>query len=112
MEFESLMHIIEAHPRYGPDMRAAVAEGVPLVLNYHSHNGSSWCVSICAKHTNAYELLTKGLEDLRELVHIEGFGSSKENGRKLCEALSITLLAHYELERLPELYLESKPMPR
>lgn len=113
MNLDGLMRVIDEHATYGPDMRAAVAEGVPLVLNYHDHGGKgAYCVSICAKHTAAFDLLTKGVEDLREIVHIEGFGPTLEDCRPRCEALAVTLLGHYELESLPEVYLNGELAPR
>lgn len=113
MTLEQLMRIIDEHATYGPAMRAAVAEGTPLVLNYHDHGGQgTYCVSICAKHTAALDLLTKGIEDLRELVHVEGFGPNLEECRPRCEALAVVLLDHYDLEKLPEVYLNGEPAPR
>ncbi|MEX1025258.1 MAG: hypothetical protein WD226_09290 [Planctomycetota bacterium] len=112
MTLDQLLQLIDEHPAYGPAMRKAVDAGVPLVLNYHDHGGQgTYCVSIAAKETAAFDLLMKGVENLRELAHVEGFGPNVEECRPRCEALAVTLLAHYELERLPEIYLNGEPAP-
>ncbi len=112
MDLAPLMQLIDKHATYGPAMLEAIARGVPLVLNYHDHGGEgSYCVSICAKETAALDLLMKGVEDLRELVHVEGFGPNIEECRPRSEALAVTLMAHYELDRLPEIYLNGAPAP-
>ena len=37
--FEELIHLIEQHPTYSSAMRNAIARNLPLVLNYHTHQG-------------------------------------------------------------------------
>jgi hypothetical protein len=112
MNLDQLMQLIDQHGSYGPAITEAIEKGVPLILNYHDHGGQgAFCVSICAKETAAIDLLMKGVEDLRELVHVEGFGPSIEECRPRCEALAVRLLAHYELPRMPEVYLNGEPAP-
>lgn len=108
--YGALLARILEHPRYGPAMEEAVARQATLVLNYHSHQGNErFCVSICEKLEGAIEVLDIGLGKLRELVHVEGFGSSREDYLPLCGELARALVSHYGLAKPPLLYLEGEP---
>jgi hypothetical protein len=109
--FERLIQTIVSHPTYGPAMETAVGSLVPLVLDYHTHKGEeSYCVSIRGRIENPVQLLTSGAETLNELVHIEGFGRSREDCLPLCEAFSKALCDHYQLATPPEIYLDGQPV--
>ena len=102
---------ILAHPRYGPAMEDAVSRAAVLVLDYHSHRGDDrFCVSISERQSGAIELLDVGLDNLRELVHIEGFGQGAKNCLPLCSGLSRALTQHYGLASAPLVYLYGGPV--
>jgi hypothetical protein len=109
--YERLIQRILEHPRYAPAMENAVADGAKLVLDYHSHRGDGhWCVSICEKQEGAIEVLDVGLGNLRELVHIEGFGRDAESCLPLCGDLATALERHYGLRTPPLVYRDGKPL--
>ncbi len=109
--FESLIQMIEEHPKYGPAMAGALTGKLSLVLNYHTHSATDdYCVSICSKTGDAIELLGMG-GDLGELVHIRAFGKTEAECIPLTTSLARALHEHYGLDDLPEIYLNGKPLP-
>ena len=109
--FAGLIQKILEHPRYGPAMEEAVSREAVLVIDYHSHRGDDrYCAAISEKQGGALEVLDLGLTNLRELVHIEGFGRGAENCLPLCSALARSLSAHYGLAGMPLIYLDGKPL--
>lgn len=113
--FEEITQKIEAHPRYGPAMRQAVAEKADLVLNYHNHGPTGpegYCVSICKRGVDDSPMGLMGLnENLEELVHIKGFGRDEGDCIPLSAALGRALKSYYLLRDEPEIYLNGKPFP-
>ena len=108
--FQPLIDKILEHPSYGPAMASAVEERSTLVLNYHTHGPESgYCVSICKKTPPLLNLANEG-SDLRELVHIRGFGQSEEQCLPLSGGFGRALQQHYELPHAPEIYLNGEPL--
>ena len=111
-KFEGLLQKIVHHSKYGPAMEEALANNIPLVLNYHNHRGeSSYCVSICAELQSPVKLLDTDQATLDELVHIEGFGKNEADCLPLSEALSEALCGYYEIEGPLQIYLNGKHLP-
>ena len=109
--YSLLVDRILEHPRYGPAMEEATGRDATLVLNYHSHQGDErHCVSICEKQEGAIELLDVGLGNLRELVHVEGFGRGEDECLPLCGELARALTKHYGLGQSPLIYLNGEPV--
>lgn len=110
--FEQLIKLITDHPRYGPAVSGAVKIKSPLVLDYHTHGpDTDYCVSIASKEFDPLQFFEPKQSKLEELAHIRGFGKAEEDCTRLCSALADELKEHYELEELPEIYLNGKPMP-
>lgn len=109
--FEGLVQKIAAHPRYGPAVAGAAAQGARLVLNYHSHGSPmDYCVSVCVRALNPLKLF--GQEDpLQELAHVRGFGRTQEECLPLCTELGAALQSHYRLAQAPEILLNGGPCP-
>lgn len=108
--FEKLITLIEEHPRYGPALKEAVEARAKLVLNYHTHGDpASYCVAICAAEPNPIQVLGSG-EDLRELAHVQGIGTSEDDCLPLMATLGGELSEHYGLERNPLIYLNGEPL--
>lgn len=107
--FESLLQKISEHPTYAKAMDAAVAEGVPLVLNYHTHGpDTGYCISICAWREPVIKLLGEG--ELEELVHIRGFAKEEADCVPLSTAFGQALSHRYSLKQEPGIYLNGKPV--
>lgn len=108
---EPLAEKIGAHPRYGPALAEAVAQGAPLILNYHTHGApEDFCVSVCTRAPNPLQILGQG-EELIELAHVKSFGRTLEDCVPLCVALGEALAARYRLAQLPGIYLNGRPYP-
>jgi hypothetical protein len=108
--FEELIHLIEQHPTYSSAMRNAIARNLPLVLNYHTHQGEgTYCVSICTKMGFPVPFFEEGDDNLEELVHVRGFGRDRDQCLQLLTGLSTELRKHFKLTENPEFYLDGKP---
>lgn len=109
--FERMIQLIESHATYGPAMKEAALAKEALILDYHTHGqGTGYCVSIAKKKRNPLRILGQA-EPKVELVHIKGVGEDESQCRELMEALGRELVAHYQLETLPVIYLNGKPHP-
>ena len=109
---ESLIQKIVDHEKYGPAMEGAVSRKQPLVLNYHTHTDQDdYCVSICSKTDEPIAILDTGQGSLEELVHIRGFGKTEADCLPLTSTLGRALHEHYDLDDLPEIYLNGRPLP-
>ncbi len=101
MNYLRLFELIEEHPAFGPRLRAALEQRLELVLDYHCHEGAErWCLSVQARAADGR---------LHELAHIQDFGLAREDCVPLLGPLSLELLAHYDLDRAPEVHLEGAP---
>ncbi len=109
--FEKLIEMIEGHPRYAPALKNAVERDLPLVLNYHTHQGvGTWCVSICTRMGFPVPFFEDQESMLEELVHIRSFGREKGDCIRLTSTLADELARHYEMNTKPELWLEGNPL--
>jgi len=106
--FSSLAEQVAQHANYGPAVQGAIAAGLPLVLNYHTHSAESdYCVSICALIESPIKLL--GKDELQELAHIRGFGATEEECIPRSRAFGVALRDRLALEGEFVIYLNGEP---
>jgi len=106
--FDLMIERIEGHPSYSVNLRDAVRNGEPLILNYHTHGpGHGYCVSIC---TRLESMAALGLDvPLNELCHIRGIAKEREDCELLMTVLGLRLVEHYKLTSEPRIFLDGKP---
>lgn len=109
--FEQLIQMIEGHAQYAAALKGAIARDLPIVMNYHTHTGEgSYCVSLCTKMGFPVAMFEDMEGNLEELVHIRGFGKTREECIPLLSVLGPELREHYKLVDTPEIYLDGKPL--
>lgn len=99
--FELAAHIvdrIEEHERYGPLLSAAAREQASLILDYHSHEASAYCVAI-----------RRAEPDSEELAHVAGVGKHAHECEVTLALLAAELVRRYDLREVPLPYLDGRP---
>ena len=106
--FDLVCDRIAAHPSYSVKLEKAAGAGEQLILNYHSHGPEqAYCVSVCVRSET---LVEHGLPTpLEELAHIRGIGTRAEDCGPRMAAFAARLVARYELERTPLVFLDGLP---
>ena len=109
--FDVVCDKIAEHPKYGPNLDAAVRAGRQLVLNYHTHGpDQGYCVSVCVRSEALAQL---GLAaPLEELAHIRGIGKSREECAPRMEAFAARLVARHSLAQAPLVFLDGVPFEK
>ena len=108
--FESLLEKIAGHPTFGPAVQQAAEDQWPFVLHYHHHGDtSSWCVAICTKMDSVIPLLGDP-EELHELAHVKGLGSSEDQCLPLMATLGTELVERYGLAATPSIWKQGRPL--
>ncbi|MFT5052090.1 MAG: hypothetical protein ACI8QZ_003522 [Chlamydiales bacterium] len=108
--FENVVQKIIEHSSYGPAVQGAIAQGLPLALNYHTHGpGSGYCVSVCAVVEPLIEFLGKA--ELEELAHIRGLGQTEEECGPVTDAFAQAICQGLGVERTFQIYLNGAPLP-